>query len=121
MIPPVQISTANGQLTLTKRNAPSLMTQILPFLNKGEILIFDKRADSLTRNGKKACSLSQFSGVRITKFIGGDAPTYGIAATLVDETIFQIVDSFRGGSLEDMRKVANAISRYTDLAVARET
>ena len=125
-----QINTQNSRLTLTVLNAPSLLGKILALFSRseqaGDVFVFDRNDDSLRRNGKALCSLSQFQSARIDKWLdmeSGSDPSssrYGLSLLLVDGRKITLAEAFQGESLEEMNRVADAVSRYTRVRVHRE-
>lgn len=126
----IQINTQNSRLTLTIRHTPSILDKALALFSRSEqaenIFIFDRNADLLARSGKALCALSQFQSARIDKWLGmapGGDPSgsrYGLSLLLVDGRKITLVEAFQGESLEEMNRVADAVSRYTSVRVHRE-
>ena len=125
-----QINTQNSRLTLTVLSAPPLLGKILALFSRseqaGNVFVFDRNDDSLRRNGKVLCALSQFQSARIDKWLGmepsGDpsGSRYGLSLLQVDGRKITLVEAFQGESLEEMNRVADAVSRYTSVRVHRE-
>ena len=125
-----QINTQNSRLTLIVLSAPSLLGKILALFSRseqaGDVFVFDRNDDSLRRNGKALCSLSQFQSARIDKWLdmeSGSDPSssrYGLSLLLVDGRKITLAEAFQGESLEEMNRVADAVSRYTRVRVHRE-
>ena len=125
-----RINTQNSRLTLTVMSAPSLLGKALALFSgseqRGNVFVFDRNDDSLQRNGKALCSLSQFQSARIDKWLdmepSGDpsGSRYGFSLLLVDGRKITLVEAFQGESLEEMNRVADAVSRYTSVRVHRE-
>ena len=126
----IQISTQNSRLTLNVPRPPSLLGKALalfsPKAQAADLFVFDRSEDSLVRNGKALCGLSQFQSARIDKWLGlapGGDPSgirYGLSLLLVDGRKITLVEAFQGESLEEMNRVADAVSRYTSVRVHRE-
>ncbi len=125
----IQITTQNARLTLTLPRPPSLVGTALALFSRkepaGEVFVFDRDADTLSRNGKTLCALSQFQSARVDKWLDTTpgAPSgsrYGLSILLVDGRKVTLVEAFQGESLEEMNRVAAAISRYTSVRVHRE-
>ncbi len=126
----IQISTQNARLTLTVPRAPSLLTEALALFSPkgqaGDVFVFDRNDDSLRRNDKPLCALSQFQSARIDKWLGmapGGDPSgsrFGLSLLLVDGRKITLIEAFQGESLEEMNRVADAVSRYTSVRVHRE-
>ena len=126
----IQIDTQASRLTLTIPRPASLLGTALAILSRGQqagdVFVFDRNADSLRRNGKALCALSQFQSARIDKWLGmaaGGDPSgsrYGLSLLLVDGRKVTLVEAFQGESLEEMNRVADAVSRYTSVRVHRE-
>ena len=126
----IQISTQNSRLTLTILHTPSPLAKVLALFSPkgqaGDVFVFDRNDDSLRRNGKALCALSQFQSARIDKWLGmapGGDPSgsrYGLSLLLVDGRKITLVEAFQGETLEEMNRVADAVSRYTSVRVHRE-
>jgi hypothetical protein len=126
----IQINTQNSRLTLTIPRPPSLLGKALAVFSQkepaGDVFVFDRNDDSLQRSGKALCALSQFQSARIDKWLGmapGGDPSgirYGLSLLLVDGRKITLVESFQGESLEEMNRLADAVSRYTSVSVHRE-
>ena len=125
-----RINTQDSRLTLTVMRAPSLLGKALALFSHdeqaGSVFVFDRSDDSLRRNGKALCALSQFQSARIDKWLGmepGSDPSgsrYGLSLLLVDGRKITLAEAFQGESLEEMNRVADAVSRYTNVRVHRE-
>lgn len=126
----IQINTQNSRLTLTIPRPPSLLGKALDLFSPkgqaGDVFVFDRNDDSLMRGGKALCALSQFQSARIDKWLGiapGGDPSgirYGLSLLLVDGRKITLIKAFEGESLEEMNRVADAVSRYTSVRVHRE-
>jgi len=126
----IQINTQNSRLTLIVPRPPSLLGKALALFSQreqaGEAFVFDRDDDSLIRNGKALCALSQFQSAHIDKWLGmapGGDPSgsrYGLSLLLVDGRKITLVEAFQGESLEEINRVADAVSRYTSVRVHRE-
>ena len=126
----IQISTQNSRLTLTILRVPSAigraLTLFAPKGQVGDVFVFDRNDDSLVRNGRALCALSQFQSARIDKWLGtapGGDPSgsrYGLSLLLVDGRKITLVEAFQGETLGEMNRVADAVSRYTSVRVHRE-
>ena len=125
-----QINTQNSRLTLTVLSAPPLLGKILALFSRseqaGDVFVFDRSDDSLKRNGKALCALSQFQSARIDKWLDmepGSDPSgsrYGLSLLLVDGRKITLAEALQGESLEEMNRVADAVSRYTSVRIHRE-
>lgn len=125
-----RINTQNSRLMLTVMSAPSLLGKALALFSRseqgGNVFVFDRNDDSLRRNDKVLCSLSQFQSARIDKWLGMEpsgnpsGSRYGLSLLLVDGRKITLVEAFQGESLEEMNRVADAVSRYTSVRVHRE-
>jgi hypothetical protein len=126
----IQINTQNSRLTLTVPRPPSLLGKALALFSQkgqaGDVFVFDRSEDLLQRSGKAVCALSQFQSARIDKWLdtapGGDqsGSRYGLSLLLVDSRKITLVEAFQGESLEEMNRVADAVSRYTSVRIHRE-
>jgi hypothetical protein len=126
----IQSNTQNSRLTLTVPRTPSLLGKALALITHqeqaGDVFVLDRDEDSLVRNGKPLCALSQFQSARIDKWLGmapGGDPSgirYGLSLLLVDGRKITLVESVQGRSLEEMDRLADAVSRYTSVRVHRE-
>lgn len=126
----IQINTQNSRLTLTILHPPSLLGKAIALVSRreqaGDVFVFDRSGDSLTRNGNALCALSQFQSARIDKWLGmapGGDPSghrYGLSLVLVDGRKITLIEAFQGKFLEEVNRVADAVSRYTSVRVHRE-
>ncbi len=126
----IQINTRNSRLMLTIPRPPSLFGKVLAIFSRreqaGDVFVFDRNQDSLLKNVRPLCSLSQFQSARIDKWLGmapGGDPSgsrYGLSLLLVDGRKITLVEAFQGETLEEMNRVADAVSRYTSVRIHRE-